>query len=63
MFSGPIQVVYYFFRAIAFFTLLPYNAMILFLDLAYIPVILLMWFFYFLKAVLWYMDVAYIVSN
>ena len=60
---GPVQVVYYMFRGISILFLIPYNLFILFLDLMYLPVIFASWFLYALKAVLWYMDAAYIISK
>jgi hypothetical protein len=63
IFWGPLQIAYYFFRGIVFILLIPYNLAVFTLDLLYIPWVMFMWFIYFLKAVLWWMDVAYVMSK
>jgi hypothetical protein len=63
MWWGPIQTVYYIFRGLTFFTFLPWNTFVLFINVFYLPMVGFFFFIYFLKAVLWWMDVAYLFSN
>ena len=63
MFWGPIQVVYYILRGIGFIILIPYNIFVFFLNLLIIPFTLIIWFWYFLKACVWWLDVAFVISN
>lgn len=63
IFWGPLQIIYYTMRAGVFIILLPYNTFIFILNLLFIPAALVSWFFYFLKAWLWWLDALYILSK
>lgn len=63
MFWGPIQIVYYILRASTFIALIPYNLFVFFLDVNFLLYVFASWFLYFLRAVVWWMDAAYVLSK
>ena len=63
MFWGPIQVLTYLFRAITFIVLIPWNVGVFLANMLFIPATFFLWFVYFLKAWLWWIDAAYVLSK
>lgn len=63
LWRGPLLLVYYVFRASVFLLLLPYNILVFIFNWLYLPMLVVTWSAYVLRALLWYADAAYVLSK